>query len=81
MSAQTRELFREYTEKLKHEPEHNPPKAQERREQPRKPSLVAEMSRIEHEVRELFDDSSPANRENIIRFVERLIRNLRRAGQ
>jgi hypothetical protein len=36
------------------------------------------MSRIEHEVRQLFDDASPAQRTSMIRFLEVLIRNLKR---
>jgi hypothetical protein len=37
------------------------------------------MSRIEHEVRQLFDgDASSAERNNMIRFLEVLIRNLKR---
>jgi hypothetical protein len=57
MSARTIELFRQYSEKepLKHEPEHTPKKAQERSEQPKKPNLVVEMSRVEHEVRQVLD--------------------------
>jgi hypothetical protein len=36
------------------------------------------MSRIEHEVRQVFDSASPPERDNIIRFLELLIRNLKR---
>lgn len=85
MSARNIELFRKYTEKAppkheaEHKPEHKPQKAQERSEQPKTPSLIAEMSRVEDEVRQVFDDASPADRENIIRFLELLIRNLKRA--
>lgn len=38
--------------------------------------LVAEM-RIEHEVRQIFDDASPGERDNMIRYLEVLIRNLK----
>jgi hypothetical protein len=39
------------------------------------------MSRIEHEVRQLFDHPSATERDNIIRYLELVIRNLkRRAG-
>ena len=62
------------------EPKHNQPEAQERSEQPRKPSLVAEMSRVGHDVCQLFDDASSADRENIIRFLELLIRKLKRVA-
>ena len=41
-------------------------------------SLVAEMSRIEHEVHQMFDDASSTERENIIRFLELLVRKLKR---
>lgn len=68
-------------EKLKHQPEHNPPKTQETAEQPNKPSLIAEMSRIEHEVRRRFGDASTHDRENIVRYVGRLIRNLKRQAE
>jgi hypothetical protein len=78
MSSRTIELFRQHSEKQRQEePTHNS-QAQQRREERDKPSLVAEMSRIEHEVRQRFDDASPAERDNIIRFFELLIRNLKR---
>jgi hypothetical protein len=80
MSARTIELFRQYTEKerLKQQPEHKSQPAQGRSEEAENPNLVVEMSRIEHEVRQLFDGASPAERDNIIRFLEVLIRNLKR---
>jgi hypothetical protein len=84
MSRQAIELFRQYTERLKQEPqgpEHTAQKAQAPSEDPKKPILVAEMSRIEHEVRQIFDDASSAERDNIIRFLEILIRNLKRVRQ
>ena len=83
MSSTTIELFRQHSEKQQHdaqEPKHNQPEAQERSEQPRKPSLVAEMSRVGHDVCQLFDDASSADRENIIRFLELLIRKLKRVA-
>jgi hypothetical protein len=72
MSARTIELFRQYTEKehLKQQSEHKSQRAQERSEQIENPNLVVEMSRMEHEVRQLFDSASPAERDNIIRFLE-----------
>ena len=73
MSSTSIELFRQHTEKQRQEaeePQHKS-QAQER-------SLVAEMSRIEHEVRELFDRASTAERDNIIRFLELLVRKLKR---
>jgi hypothetical protein len=80
MSSTTIELFRRHTEKQRQESEEPKHKgqAQERIEQTEKPNLVVEMSRMEHAVRQLFDDASPADRDNIIRFLERLIRNLKR---
>jgi uncharacterized protein YhaN len=72
-SSTSIELFRQHTEKQRHEaqePQHKS-QAQER-------SLVAEMSRTEYEVRQLFDRASTAERDNIIRFIEVLIRNLKR---
>ena len=82
MSSTSIELFRQHTEKQRQEsePKHKS-HAPERSEQAEKPSLVAEMSRIDHAVRQLFDGASPTDRENIIRFLELLIRTLkRRAG-
>lgn len=81
MSSQTIQLFRQYTERLREEAqgsEQTAQKAQAPIEEPKKPSLVAEMSRVEHEVRQLFDDALPADRDNIIRYLELLIRNLKR---
>lgn len=81
MSSTSIQLFREHTEKQRQKaqgPEHTVQKAQAPSEEPRKPSLVAEMSRIEHEVREVFDDASAAERDSIIRFLEILVRNLKR---
>jgi hypothetical protein len=66
MSRQAIELFRQYTERLKQEPqgpEHTAQKAQAPSEEPKKPNLVAEMSRIEHEVRQIFDNASLAERD------------------
>jgi hypothetical protein len=80
MSSTTIELFRQHTEKQRQEaqePQHKS-QAQERSEKPDKANLVVEMSRIEHEVRQMFDDASPAERDNIIRYLEILIRNLKR---
>jgi hypothetical protein len=78
MSSRTIELFRQHTEKQRQEePTHNG-QAQERREERDKPNLVAEMSRIEHEVQQMFDDASPAERDNIIRYLGMVIRNLKR---
>lgn len=78
MSSTSIELFRQHTEKQRQqsqEPQCTAAKAQA--EEPKKP-MVAEISRIEHEVREVFDDASPAERDNIIRFLEVLLRNLKR---
>jgi hypothetical protein len=36
------------------------------------------MSRIEHGVRQLFDHASAHQRDNIIRYLELVIRNLKR---
>ena len=80
MSARTIELFRQYTQP-KQRPELEGHKAQAPREQPQEPNLIVEMSRMEHEVRQLFDDASPADRDNIIRYLEVLIRNLKRERQ
>jgi hypothetical protein len=77
MSARTIELFRQYTEP-KQRPEHEGHKAQAPRGQPQEPNLIVEMARIEHEVRQLFDDASPDERDNIVRYLEVLIRNLKR---
>jgi hypothetical protein len=80
MSSRTIELFRELTEKHQHKDDEPKSKrqAQEQSEQSDTPSLVGKMSRLEHEVREAFDNASPGERDNIIRFLERLVRNLKR---
>lgn len=78
MSSTSIQLFRQHTEKQR--------QTQELRytarpsEDPTQPSLIAKMSRIQHEVRQVFGDASAADRENIIRFLELLVRNLRREG-
>ena len=80
MSSTSIELFRQHTEKQRHEtqePQHKS-QAQERDEETNKPSLVAEMSRMQHAIHQLFDEGSPSDRDNIIRFLELLIRNLKR---
>jgi hypothetical protein len=73
MSSTSIELFRQHNEKQRQA-------AQERKpsQDTDKPSLVAEMSRIEHEVQQMFDDASPAERDNIIRYLGMVIRNLKR---
>ena len=83
MSSRTIELFRQYTEKerLKQQPEHKSQTAHEPTEQNEKPNLVVEMSNMEHAVRQLFDGASPAERDNIIRFLEVLVRNLKRVRE
>jgi hypothetical protein len=83
MSSRTIELFRQHTEQQRHEAQAQEPRkhksqAQERTQETDKPSLVAEMSRIEHEVRQLFDRASTDERSNIIRYLELVIRNLKR---
>jgi uncharacterized protein YhaN len=81
MSSTSIELFRQHTEQQRHEeqePRKHKSQAQERTQETDKPSLVAEMSRIEHEVRQLFDCASPTERDNVIRFLELVIRNLKR---
>jgi hypothetical protein len=80
MSTRTIELFRQYAEKerLKQQPEHKSQTAQERSEQTEEPNLVVEMSNMEHSVRQLFEGASPTDRDNIIRYLEVLIRNLKR---
>jgi hypothetical protein len=80
MSSQTIALFRQYAETQRHEaqePKHKS-QAQERSEQTEKSSPVVEMSRMEHAVRQMLDDASPAQPDNIIRFLEVLVRNLKR---
>jgi hypothetical protein len=74
MSSTTISLFRQHIENQRQEPQ----RPQARSEPIDKPNLVAEMSRIEHEVRQLFDGASAAERDNIMRFLEVLIRNLKR---
>jgi hypothetical protein len=74
MSSTSIELFRQHSEKQRQEAEEPKHKSQAQEQ----PSLVAEMSRIEHEVRQLFDRVSTAERDNIIRFLEVLIRKLKR---
>jgi hypothetical protein len=80
MSSTTIALFRQHFENQQREDQGPQPKqpAQERTETKDNPRLITEMSRIEHEVRQLFDGASPAERDNIIRFLEVLIRNLKR---
>ena len=81
MSSTTIALFRQHIENQQQEAQEPPHKqrAQERSETTDKPKLVTEMSRIQHEVRQLFDGASAAERNNMIRFLEVLIRNLKRA--
>ena len=84
MSSTSIELFRQHTEKQRQEaqaPQHTAQKPGAPSEEPKKPSLIAEMSRIEHEVREMFDDASTGERDNIIRYLELLVRNLKRVRQ
>jgi hypothetical protein len=82
MSSRTIELFRQFTEKQEEPPaEHERQQPQEPSEHTAKTKLVLEMSRIEHEVRQLFRDASAADRDNIIHFLEVLVRNLRRERQ
>jgi len=81
MSTTTIELFRRHTEQQQPSTqtrEHKGRKPPEPSQQTDKPNLVVEMSRIEHEVRETFDRASPADRDNIIRYLEMVIRNLNR---
>jgi hypothetical protein len=81
MSSTTIALFRQHIDNQRQEaqePQHEQ-RAQERSETKDNPNLVAEMSRIDHEVRRLFDGASAAERDNILRFLEVLIRNLKRA--
>ena len=76
MSSTTIELFRQPTDKQR--PEAQEPKHKSQIQETDRPSLVAGMSSIEHEVRQLFDRASPAERDNIIRYLELVIRNLKR---
>jgi cell fate (sporulation/competence/biofilm development) regulator YlbF (YheA/YmcA/DUF963 family) len=80
MSSTSIELFRQHTEKQRQgtQTPDRASQAQERGEPTEKPSLVAEMSRMQHAIHQLFDEASPADRENIMRILERLIRNLMR---
>lgn len=83
MSSMSIELFRQHVEKQRQsqEPEQTAQKFQSPSEEPNKPTLIAEMSRMEHEVRQVFDHASPAERDNIIRYLELLVRNLKRVRQ
>jgi hypothetical protein len=76
MSSTSIELFRQHTEKQRQDAQE--PKHKSQAQETDKPSLVAEMSRIEHEVRQLFDRASTAERDNIIRYLELVIRNFKR---
>lgn len=79
MSSRTIELFRQYTEKQRHEAEEPKQKSQAQEESEHSASnLIVEMSRIEHEVWQLFDSASPAERDRMICFLEVLVRNLKR---
>jgi hypothetical protein len=80
MSSTTIQLFQQHTEKQRQEPEEPKHKSQvqERSEETNKPNLVVEMSRMQHAVRQMFDDASRSERDNIIRFLELLIHNLKR---
>jgi hypothetical protein len=85
MSSRTIELFRQYThqDRLKHESEHKAQKPLGPSEQTKtaRPNLIVEMSRMEHAVRQMFDDASADERDNIIRFLEVMVRNLKRVRE
>ena len=72
MSSTTIALFREHSDKQLKGQAEGPSEPIEKR------SLVAEMSRMQHAIHQLFDEASAVDRENIIRFLELLIRNLKR---
>jgi hypothetical protein len=81
MSSTTIELFRRHIENHRQEAQElqHKQRAQERTETKDNPNLVVEMSRIEHQVRRMFNDASPAERNNMICFLELLVRNLKQS--
>ena len=82
MSSRTIELFRQYTEKQRHEAEEPKHEREAQQESEQSASnLIVEMSRIEHEVRQLFDGASSAERDKMVRFLEVLVRNLKRQAE